>query len=307
MPDTLSRDALARHLVRILPQADVVPLTALREHLYVGCVDGRRSACVAGAPGGNAGLLVRLLSVWEEATGRTLDEAAMERVFTRYLDHFDAFYLHTDGVAQEALARHLGVDLSQVDGLLRVPPEAWRATLMEALLIPTHMGCGHLRLLLEHPEVYGTRRRLTEGVIRGFFSRLWEGDPRLHLDILSGIHQEQAVVQLQMPRSGRLVTIHPRYEDTEFFVYHPDAEAYLEELHARFLAGTEKMGEAEIPAAVEAQRLLGERQLRQTLARLAAGLPVYRVRLAAHEGEVPTVTEIRGMGTVPPLDGSEKG
>jgi hypothetical protein len=297
----LSEEALEHHFRRMLPSTALLPLDDLAGDIGVGCVDGRRPRCVAGAPGGNAGLLILLLAVWEESSG-PLSAERIDAVFERYLDHFGSFYLHTDRDAQERLARRLAAtpDLGGagighdavstaggVDALVVNPAAPVRDVLLELLLEPDHVGCGHLRLLLEESAVYGVRRALAEAVLRSFFTRLWAGDARLILEVLDGEHLERGVarVRTRLRRDGAigehsgptLVTACPRHGSLDLFVYHPDAVAWLQALHAVFLARIGAIPLDRMPICIEAQRQLGQRQLDATLHRLAAGLPVFDV------------------------------
>jgi hypothetical protein len=283
---TLTAGRLEEHFRQMLPSTRLVPLDDLSGDLGVACVDGRREHCTAGAPGGNAGLLILLLAAWEEGA-EPLSPEAVDRLFVRYLEHFGAFYLHTDRAAQNRLAGALGVGGgAAVDTLVAGPPEALRPGLLEAVLDPAHVGCGHLRLLLEEPDTYGVRPDLVRAVLRAFFRRLWSGDPRLVLEVLDGPHKEAGVAVVRTEGAGApaLVTTCPRHGAVELFVYHPDAVAWLQALHALFLAREGFITPGRIPACIAAQRRLGDRQLEATLQRLAPSLPVFDVRLEPANG-----------------------
>jgi hypothetical protein len=302
---TLTARRLEEHFRQMLPSARLVPLDDLSGDVGLACVDGRREHCTAGAPGGNAGLLILLLAAWEEGAD-PLSPDAVDGVFARYLEHFGAFYLHTDRVAQDRLAAALGVGRgAAVDALVAGPPEATRARLLDALLDPAHVGCGHLRLLLEEPEAYGVRPDLVRAVLRAFFLRLWSGDGRLVLEVLDGPHKEVGVAVVRTEGAPALVTACPRHGAVELFVYHPDAVAWLQALHAVFLARQGFITPDRIPACIAAQRRLGDRQLEATLQRLAPSLPVFDVRLEPGNGSTVAGVTVRHGGRaepVPPLD-----
>lgn len=289
-PRTPSEEILTAHFRRMLPETRSLSLDDLSADAWVGCVDGRHPNCVVGAPGGNAGLLVLLLATWEAGSGRELSPEAVEGLFFRYLDYFGSFYLHTDREAQTRLNASLGPEVGDVDALIRRPSltEPTRARLLEALLQPTHVGCGHLRLLLEEPKTYQVRRTLVEEVLRNFYLRLWGGDARLILDILDGAHQEVAVARIRTTHGAKdLVTTCPRHGVMELFVYHPDAVAWLHTHHAKFLAKAGLISETRIPECIQAQQRLGEIQLEATLERLAPDLPVFDVAVEADETGLP--------------------
>jgi hypothetical protein len=318
----LSEEQLEEHFRRMLPRTALLPLDDLAGDIGVGCVDGRRPHCVAGAPGGNAGLLILLLAVWEESSG-PLSAERVDAVFERYLDHFGSFYLHTDSDAQERLGRRLAAmpDLGGgsvghdavsaaggVDALVLNPAAPVRNALLELLLEPEHLGCGHLRLLLEESAVYGVRRPLAEAVLRSFFTRLWGGDARLVLEVLDGEHVERAVARVRTRlrhdratgehNAPALVTACPRHGPLDLFVYHPDAVAWLQALHAVFLARIGAIPLDRMPACIEAQRQLGQRQLDATLRRLAAGLPVFDVGVEHGAGGTAEDVTVRLAGRI---------
>jgi hypothetical protein len=320
----LTAEEVEEHLRRMLPLARILPLDALLDELPVSCVDGRKSHCVAGAPGGNAGLLLLLLAAWEAATGRELGDPEVDSLFRRYLDHFGAFYVHTDRDAQDrlegALARETGMEGESIDDLVLGPPPHLRERLAELLSQPAHVGCGHLRLMLEDPEAYGVRRALVEALLRSFFRRLWEGDLRLTFDILGGDHQEEGVLSIRTARSGGsgpeggsgggesappLVTACPQHDDLDLFVHHPEAVEWLHALHAVFLVRVGLLPPGGIAGFIEAQELLGATQLNRTLERLAPGLPLFEVHVEAGAGgaaDVRSVTRSGAVGT--PEDGA---
>jgi hypothetical protein len=293
---TLTAGRLEEHFRQMLPSARLVPLDDLSGDVGVACVDGRREHCTAGAPGGNAGLLILLLGAWEEEAD-PLSPDAVDRVFARYLEHFGVFYLHTDRAAQDRLAAALGVGSgAAVDALVARPPEGMRARLLDALLDPAHMGCGHLRLLLEEPEAYGVRPDLVRAVLRAFFLRLWSGDGRLVLEVLDGPHNEAGVAVVRTEGAPALVTACPRHGAVDVFVYHPDAVAWLQALHAMFLARQGYIIPDRIPACIAAQRRLGDWQLEVTLQRLAPSLPVFDVRVEPGNGATAASVTVRPGG-----------
>jgi hypothetical protein len=293
----LTPDRVERHFRAMLPAARVLPMEELSGAAGIACVDGRSPRCVAGAPGGNAGLLVLLLTAWEESAGRRLAPAEVHGLVSRYLDHFGSFHFHSDRAAQDRLAERLaGEDASThpapgagranaIDALVRTPPEAFRPRLLEALLDPAHVGCAHLRLLLADPEAYGVRADLVAEMLRSVFRRLWAGDRRVVFDVLDGAHQEEGVVSIRtdtaIPGPLTLVTACPRHGDLELFVYHPEAVAWLQAMHAIFLVREGWILPQDVAELIQRQRRLGERQMETTLRRLAPGLPVFDVRLSA--------------------------
>ena len=341
----MNADELVAHLRHMVPDIRVLPLDRLRQDLTLGCVDGRNPGCVAGAPGGNAGLLVLLLASVEELTGRVFDGAEVKALFQRYLQRFGHFYLHSDRPALASLGRALPedyplddssgdpsgdpsgdlsgnrpvsagstpagdgdadaveVESDRLEALLRDPPAALRARLLELLVVPEHVGCGHLRLLLSEPLLYQARPELTSTVIETFFEALWTGDERVIFDVLPGDHHEEAVVRIHAG-SPELLVACPHYGAMEFFVHHPDAVGWVEMLQALFAAQEGWILPDQVQRLMEVQERLGNHQLQATLERLAPGLPVFDVHLEASRApasaaSLPSRIRVTQAGAVP--------
>jgi hypothetical protein len=312
----VNADELAAHLGRMLPDTRVIPLDRLRQDLTLGCVDGRNPGCVAGAPGGNAGLFLLLLASLEDVTGRVLGDQDVTTLLHRYLERFGSFYLHSDRPALMALGRALVpaegdspareaelADPVVVEAILRAPPAHLRPRLPDLLVMPPHVGCGHLRLLLSEPGVYRARAELTAAVIRAFFEALWAGDDRMIFDVLPGDHHEEAVVQVHAGAPNLLMAC-PHYGAMELFLHHPDAVGWLETLQARFAAEEGWISMDQLPRLVEVQERLGNHQLQATLERLAPGLPVFDVHLeppdpATSDSVLPPRIRVSSAGVVP--------
>src|SRR5690606_33156580 len=120
------------------------------------------------------------------------------------------------------------------------PPDDLRAELLDALMVPDAVGCGHLRMMLEHPEEYRVRGELVRDFLRAFYLRLWDGDDRLVLDILEGVHVEQALVRVHVSPTetsrDAVVLMPPSDDEVDVFVYHPEAAAFMQVENAFFLA-----------------------------------------------------------------------
>ena len=282
-----SREALQEHLKGHPPEFQ--PVHTLLGERPLACVDGRAAHAVAGVPGGNAGLFVLLLTALERHQKVHLPDARMRALFDAYLDRFGQFYLHSDQDAVASLLdvvekRGLASSLAGSD-LLQHPNEGIREALRALVTYPPHIGCGHLRLLMQHPAAYGTRRGITTLVIKQFFDRLWEGDDRLVFEVLEGHHAEEAVVCLHPEAHSEenaadqddwTVPLQlPMANKQQVFVHHPEAQAYMYAQHARFLHDEGLIAEEDRIAFIRAQNQVGTRHLQLTLSHLAPHLPIF--------------------------------
>ncbi|MBO6939505.1 MAG: rhodanese-like domain-containing protein [Deltaproteobacteria bacterium] len=266
------------------------------------CVDGREEHAVLGTPGGDAGELLLALSTLEELTDRELTRDEVQHFFEAYVEGFGRFYIHTDDHALEALAATLAADprfrdahpdpeLAPVasrgadwaEALVRHPPQALRAPLLEALTQPDHIGCGHLRLVALHPEEYDVRPGLTSLLLEVTFRTLWHAPEAIDFAVLHGDHVEEAVVNVRLDHGVHAFTnvpaVPPKLGDHSVFVNHPEVAAFIRSQHAAFLL--EQAGPLADGISLEALRdALARRatlQLNATVAHLAPELPVFDV------------------------------
>ncbi|MCB9603522.1 MAG: rhodanese-like domain-containing protein [Sandaracinus sp.] len=279
-----------------------VRAASLLLHGTEACVDGRGEDAVLGTPGGDAGELLLALAAVEEVTGEALAEGEVVMLFDAYVESFGRFYFHTDDHALHHLAgalrndprfEGLTLDGEALGALLSSPPPALRDPLLEHLLDPANVGCGHLRLLMTHAQDYGVRAELAHAFGRVVFRRLWSEPELFDFVVLHGDHHEEAVVNVLLPDRVHPFTnvpaIPPRIAGHSVFVNHPQVSAFVRRQHAEFLL-TQLPSLAGVPLdrfEAEIERL-AERQLAQTLGHLAAHLPVYELRF---EDGVPHVTE----------------
>ena len=265
------------------------------------CIDGRAEAPVLGTPGGDAGELVLSLAALEQLLGRPLDAGWIATIFDRYVEAFGRFYLHTDRHAIERLADALRADPrtagaaatwrgpEDARAFVRSPPLAMEGALLEHLVAPAHVGCGHLRLMITEPARYGVRPGLVADVLRAAFHRGWRRPELLEYAILDGEHEERGVLEVRVEHEVHAHTlvpmVAPHVGAREVFVLHPQVTDFVRAENAWFLV--EQLAPAEA-ARVHAPALrariaaLGARQLAATVASLAPHLPHYRLRISAH-------------------------
>jgi rhodanese-related sulfurtransferase len=276
-----------------------INLASMIAHGRLSCIDGRDERGVVGAPGGDGGEFLLTLAAIERATGRRLDEETATRGLLSRLDTFGDFYMHTDLHAFDALTGALQADSrvqSAVAGctcpeewieFLRNPPPELRETLLEHLLDPAHIGCGHIRLMLQKSDEYGIRRELVLSFLCAFYRLWWGGSPELGLTVLPGDHEEGAVVNVRLAEEvwdlSRVPLISPACGGQQMFVNHPDVSSFLRRRTVQSFvreAGpltVEPSREGTLQRAVDE---LAARQLGATVGYLAQGLPVFEVVFA---------------------------
>jgi hypothetical protein len=307
----LSRDDVLRHVGD--PSAvRWMKLAALLVNGRISCVDGRDDSGIIGTPGGDGGEFLLALAALETISGRTLDRATIDRLLSRRVDTFGRFYLHTDVRAVGALIgsmqgdRRLDRAIAGIAGplewrrFLAAPPEGIRDVLLEHVLQPAHVGCGHIKMMIERAAEYGVRRELVLDVLRAFYERRWGGMPDLELAPLAGGHAEGAVLEVRLARGVQAFSWIPLVSPSAFgeqaFVNHPQVSAFLRRQTAEWLTlqddlvGLPRAGGDALAAEIER---LAAVQLGNTLGALARGLPVYEVLF--DEGRI----EVAEKGRVP--------
>lgn len=281
-----------------------VKLAAILLHGRQACVDGRDDSSVVGTPGGDAGEFVLGLGAVERVLGRPLTRAHVTKLLRRRLDTFGRFYMHTDIAAgnrfiaalraDSRLTRAIGTTYEALEWRkwLGEPPLEARPPLLEHFCDPAHMGCGHLRLMLQNPEQYEVRSALVLDFLRSFFSTRWAGAPEMENVVLPGGHEEGAVLNVrvegQLHAYSWVPLLSPAYAGTQMFVNHPQVSTYMRRELAGFLA---EQGDLwgrplDADALLEVLEGIAGRQLGATLGHLARGLPIYDLTFQRDGGVV---------------------
>jgi rhodanese-related sulfurtransferase len=277
-----------------------IKLSSMIAHGRLSCIDGRDERGIIGSPGGDSGKFLLALAAIEQTTGKQLSEEEVTQGLLSHLDTFGHFYVHTDAHAFDALVGALKADprlqTADVDSLnpeewleyLRQPPNELREGLLEYLVEPAHIGCGHIRLMLQHSDEYGIRKDLVLAYLRALQRLWWAGAPELTHTVLPGDHREAAVVNVRHEAGvwdlSRVPLISPACDGQQMFIYHPDVSAYLRRKTVQYLVrsqdplGVEASQEARLQEAMDA---LSERQLGVTVGYLAKGLPIFDVVFSA--------------------------
>lgn len=286
-------------------------LPALLVRGLVSCVDGRDDSGVIGSAGGDAGELLVGLRALENLTGRELDDEAVAKLLARRADTFGRFYMHSDVDASNLVIQALRADGRFDEALSRVhdglewrrfwasPPPDVRDALLEHLLDPKHVGCGHLRLSLVDPASHSTRGALVRAVVAAFHRARWSGHPDMEFVPLAGGHNERAVVNVRIAGEllpfSRIPLVSPAVGGAQVFVHHPRVTSYLREQLAAFLATQTDIAGVGVDVARLHEEMvrLGALQLSRTLAALADGLPIFDVTFHGEDR-----VEVREAGVV---------
>jgi len=303
----LTREAIEEHLGDTA-KVRRVKLAAFLLATQTSCVDGREDRAIIGTPGGDAGELLLGLAAVEQVTGAYVDVAHVATLTRAFADTFGGIYLHTDNLALNRLARSLQSDkrlaekastLKTIDdweNFLKRPPHDLRTALLEHLIQPNHVGCGHLRLALTNPSDYKLRPELLTAFFRAFYTELWAGARDLVWVVLGGDHNEGAVVNVtvegELHPFSEVPMIAPSIGGTQMFVNHPQVVAYLREQTAHFLTTNVNhllpLGKGVGASFTEAIPALGVEQAQATLTALASGLPTFNIHFS-HDGSIDVV------------------
>ena len=174
------------------------------------------------------------------------------------------------------------------DAMLRRPPVPLRDALAEAYLDPQNVGCGHIKLVLLHPEEYGVRLELVKELVELIHRERWTSPELVDYVVLHGSHEEDAIVSVHHHGDAdvhaftNVPAIPPHIGGRTVFVHHPLVAHFLRQQHADFLLNELDMlrahdiDEDHFVAAMERN---ATRQLGATIGHLAPDLPVFDVRI----------------------------
>ncbi|MDP2272570.1 MAG: rhodanese-like domain-containing protein [Archangium sp.] len=270
-------------------------LAAFLLHGRMSCVDGRDHVAVVGSPGGDAGELVLAFGAMEKLLGAPLSPKVIAELLRRRIEAFGRFAFHTDTNAGDRMIAAIRADprtAPAVAGLsdplafrqfFASPPEQYREGLTDIMGRAEHVGCGHLRLSLQHPARWGIREGLTRDVLAAALNLRWQGAQELEITPLPGGHSEGAVVNIHVSEEldafSLVPLVAPSISGRQMFVNHPHVASFLRKQMARWLSQQRDLC-GQPPAATalfEAMQTLHQQQLLATLGELAAGLPVFDV------------------------------
>lgn len=272
----------------------------LLDKLNDACVDGRENERIIATPGGDTALLAEAIIAVGKFTGKHLDPVEINHIFQWRLKFLGSFYMHTDEHGLHNLVKSLKQDrrfkqlifnsTDEVFNFVKAPKPALQMSLLDHLLVPENCGCGHLRLMLEKPEVYGMSRKVLHGVIKAFFDTLWNGltgeKKFINYRYLTGEHKEGAVVTIitsaDINKDSVIPAIRPSDGKMSMFIFHPQVSAFMHKQQAIALVESglfPEINKSNLAVYLDmAFRVLSE-GLRETISHLAWGLPQYTFEL----------------------------
>lgn len=268
------------------------------------CIDGRHAHAVIGTPGGDAGEFLLMLAAFEELTGHEVTGEETDRLLDDYIAAFGRFYLHTDTGALERLGASLRRDprfadaplqrIADIEAIVRHPSPVLASAVSDAFAEPQHVGCGHLRAVLEHPAEYRVRAELTTEVLRAIHRKLVRQPESVDFEVLEGHHEERQILIVRLDHDvqpySTVPAIAPGSAGAPSFVVHPQVSAFVRDQNAHFLfEETPWLRDRGVDIEAFGRHLeaLGTVQLEATVAHLAPTLPRRELVFHGREPSIP--------------------
>lgn len=294
--DGFTREMIAEH-VGDVAKVRRVKLAAVLLANKTSCVDGREDRAIIGTFGGDAGELLLALAAAEQVGSGTWDLSQVPALTRAFADVFGGIYFHTDDKALNKLVNSLRSDpriepavanldrIEDWEKFLRRPPLDLQRPILEHLVQPQHVGCGHIKLQITNSDAYGIRPEVVTAFLEAFHLGLWQGARDFHWVVLGGEHEEGAVLNVTLEGDlspfSNVPMIAPSIGGVQMFVNHPQVVVHMREQTARFLTGpaaelAPKGADNGAALMTEIPRL-GATQAQATLHSLAPGLPVFGV------------------------------
>ena len=251
------------------------------------CIDGRHENEVLMTAGGDAAEFITALAAYISYSA-TPQDFSPERVRAMWhpllLQSYNAvrrFYMHTDEHAVERMGATLNI--TELDIIKPKPADYMK--LLEMVALPNYLGCGHLRLMAQNPDVYKVPSALFANFLRLYHRTLWGMDGadlqgRLRMDVLPGDHDENAIVVMNEKGClGFALVIASRQDMPHIFVTEVDAVVTLRQDFLAFFQAAEKSGSTVSSTLLEALNANAAVQLSVTATALAPQLPVFSVMM----------------------------
>lgn len=164
-----------------------------------------------GTPGGDSGEFLLAFTIFHRYNDdlNFTTENSVLTLFRSYMDTLPierGFFMHSDQHTMDKLANATQIPQFSIDS---VPP-AQQAFVLNFLVQPDYIGCGHLRMMALHSDQYETRLQDVQDFIRGFFDYRWnhpdweKSRHETYVD-LDGSHHEQAILEITHKNPGKIL------------------------------------------------------------------------------------------------------
>jgi hypothetical protein len=205
----------------------------------LSCVDARSDDPLIGTPGGDLAEFAMGLYVYNSLTNNVQNYTSVQLLFRKFMDqHISAsrpFYFHTDDSRLKQVFTAVGNQLNQIVSILPIysAPASSAASVWLTELVKSYaQGCGHIRLMIDSPSLYGlSNANIVQWLIRAFYEELWAADTsakraKLSFVVKLGPLQGKAVAVISNSGgncSGYSPAIPPNLGGSSLFVYTPSA------------------------------------------------------------------------------------
>lgn len=182
---------------------------------FFSCMDSRAAYAGLGTPGGDMGEFINTLAAAENSIGYPFTHDDVFHFLKKYLEDMVASGKGYFSMCSDAKAVKTWFDAAKIQGtgagLQRWNPldTDGRRRLLRLATAPAHIGCAHLRSLVEKPNGYQKkiRKELVEAAILAYYAIYFDPfDPmRQHLlhPVMGGEQKPAAVLNVQQPLSCR--------------------------------------------------------------------------------------------------------
>lgn len=187
------------------------------------CVDGRTSGLRYSAAGGSLGLLLTILNYAAHKRGRDISDAEIQQSILGIAEGISPVYLHTDQHAIELIYARMGLPS---ETRLRALNAQQQRSFIELAIKADHQGCGHIKLMMQHPDQYGVSLKLAERILKQFLIAFFAKTENVLFDVLSGHHEEEQVFIIEQQknidtRNETVLVLENKTEGQQFFCHRP--------------------------------------------------------------------------------------
>ena len=170
------------------------------------CIDGRETTPCFGSPGGDAGIILRVVYAYYLVKGKELSLDELKKLIVESSIILSRpIYFHSDSHAKEHI--DLTSEVKNIDDLYK----------------PENIGCGYFKLAMTNQtklneEEGANLSKIARNVYLAVCSTLWAEKARINFVVLKGDHKEDAV----KVSKSTTETLDP---EGHIFVYHPTKES----------------------------------------------------------------------------------